>query len=106
MDASAPEVKPLSATKDTKDEREKLKKEAEKLFVKELRLRVDDYFRIAIKTLREIIPKNIGYFLVRESQEKMQYSLYNELLKNDELIESLTEAPEVTAQRETAKKTL
>jgi hypothetical protein len=36
----------------------------------------------------------------------MQYSLYNELLKNDELIESLTEAPEVTAQRETAKKTL
>ena len=28
MDASAPEVKPLSATKDTKDEREKLKKEA------------------------------------------------------------------------------
>lgn len=41
MDASAPEAKPLSASKDTKDEREKLKKEAEKLFVKELRLRVD-----------------------------------------------------------------
>jgi hypothetical protein len=36
----------------------------------------------------------------------MQYSLYNELLKNDSLIESLCEPPEVTAQRETAKKTL
>jgi uncharacterized protein YlzI (FlbEa/FlbD family) len=36
----------------------------------------------------------------------MQYALYNELLKNDELIESLSEPPEVTAQRETAKKTL
>lgn len=43
---------------------------------------------------------------MRESQEKMQYSLYNELLKNDGLIESLSEAPDVTAQRETAKKTL
>ena len=36
----------------------------------------------------------------------MQYSLYNELLKDEELIESLSEPPEVTAQRETAKKTL
>ena len=36
----------------------------------------------------------------------MQYSLYNELLKNDGLIESLCEPPEITQQRETAKKTL
>ena len=56
--------------------------------------------------MQEIVPKNIGFFLVRESQEKMQYALYNELLKNDALIEGLTEPPEVTAQRETAKKTL
>jgi dynamin 1-like protein len=52
------------------------------------------------------VPKNIGFFLVRESQEKMQYSLYNELLKNESLIESLSEPPEITAQRDTAKKTL
>ena len=44
--------------------------------------------------------------MVRESQEKMLYPLYNELLKNDQLIESLSEPPEVTAQRDTAKKTL
>lgn len=55
MDAQAvSEPKPLNATKDTKDERERLKKEAEKMFVKELRLRVDEYFRIAIRTLRVI----------------------------------------------------
>lgn len=41
MDAQASESKPLNASKDTKDERDKLKKEAEKMFVKELRLRVD-----------------------------------------------------------------
>lgn len=96
----------ISAGTDTKDNRDKLKKEAEKMFVRELRLRVDEYYRIVVRTLREIVPKNIGFFLVRESQEKMQYSLYNELLKNEALIESLSEPPEVTAQRETAKKTL
>lgn len=43
---------------------------------------------------------------MRESQESIQYSLYNELLKNDEIIEGLSEPPEITQQRETAKKTL
>ena len=40
---------------DSKEERERLKKEAEKMFVKELRLRVDHYFHIVIRTLRVII---------------------------------------------------
>lgn len=75
MDASAPEVKPLSATKDTKDEREKLKKEAEKLFVKELRLRVDDYFRIAIKTLRVFEP------LFRKSSPRISVTSWSENLR-------------------------
>ena len=42
MDAQATsEPKPMTAVKDTKEDRERLKKEAEKMFVKELRLRVD-----------------------------------------------------------------
>ena len=56
MDAQASgEPKPLTASKDTKEERERLKKEAEKLFVRELRLRVDEYFRIVIRTLRVFV---------------------------------------------------
>lgn len=50
---------------ETREEKERLKKEAEKMFIKELRLRVEEYFRVVITTLREIIPKNVGYFLVR-----------------------------------------
>jgi vacuolar protein sorting-associated protein 1 len=42
----------FTAGTDTKDTREKLKKEAEKMFVRELRLRVDEYYRIVIRTLR------------------------------------------------------
>lgn len=36
----------------------------------------------------------------------MQYELYNELMKNEEMINGLCEPPEITQQRETAKKTL
>lgn len=53
MDAQATsEPRPVTASKDTKQDRERLKKEAEKMFVKQLRLRVDQYFKIAIRTLR------------------------------------------------------
>ena len=45
----------MTASKDTKDERERLKKEAEKLFVRELRMRVDEYFKIVVRTLRVLI---------------------------------------------------
>ena len=57
MDAQASnQGKPsMTASKDTKDERERLKKEAEKLFVRELRMRVDEYFKIVVRTLRVFI---------------------------------------------------
>lgn len=42
----------LSAHTDNKETREKLKKEAEKMFVRELRMRVDEYYRIVVRTLR------------------------------------------------------
>lgn len=40
---------------DTKEERERLKREAEKMFVRELRLRVEHYFQIVIRTLRVFV---------------------------------------------------
>lgn len=40
---------------DTKEERDRLKKEAERMFVKELRLRVEHYFKITIRTLRVLL---------------------------------------------------
>ena len=35
------------------------------LFVKEIRARIDAYFKIAVRNVRDTIPKTIGYFLVR-----------------------------------------
>lgn len=44
--------------------------------------------------------------MVKQSQDNIQYSLYNEVMKRQEMINELGEAPEITQQRETAKKTL
>jgi hypothetical protein len=41
------------------------------LFVKEIRARIDAYFKIAVRNVRDTIPKTIGYFLVKASQERL-----------------------------------
>jgi hypothetical protein len=42
-----------------------------KLFVDEIRLRIDTYFRLVIRNVRDTIPKAIGFFLVRGSMDRM-----------------------------------
>jgi len=56
-----------------------------------LRARIDAYFGIVVRNVRDSVPKAIGYFLVRSVQEKMQYFLYSEIMKNVEILDSLGE---------------
>lgn len=37
------------------------------VFVKEIRARIDTYFRIVLRNVRDTVPKQIGYFLVKMS---------------------------------------
>jgi hypothetical protein len=37
------------------------------LFVDEIRARIDAYFKIVVKNVRDTVPKTIGFFLVRAS---------------------------------------
>jgi len=46
------------------------------MFVREIRTRIDSYFRLVIRNIRDSIPKAVGFFLVRASQEKLQFELY------------------------------
>ena len=46
------------------------------MFVREIRQRIDTYFKIVLRIVRDTVPKQIGYFLVKMSQEKMQFELY------------------------------
>jgi len=47
------------------------------VFVQELRSRIDDYFSIVLRNVKDSIPKTIGFFLVRKSQDALQFELYN-----------------------------
>ena len=49
------------------------------IFVQELRARLDTYFRIVVRNIRDSIPKIIGHFLVRSVQNKMQIELFKRL---------------------------
>lgn len=75
-------------------------------YVNEIRKRLDMYFRIITRGIRDSVPKAIGFFLVNGIQEHIQYDLYAEINKNESMAETLGEPPEVTAERKTLNASL
>ncbi len=69
------------------------------IFIREIRGRIEAYFKLVVRNLRDSIPKIIGYNLVRSIQDNMQIKLYNQLYKNNDLIQSLNEPEEIMRQR-------
>ena len=65
------------------------------VFVKEIRARIDTYFRIVLRNVRDTVPKQIGYFLVKMSQEKLQFELYSRINNNPKIAECLGEPKSV-----------
>ena len=59
--------------------------EAKKLFIKEIRNRIEAYFKLIVRNLRDSIPKINGNFLVKEIEENMQLKLYNKLYNAKEM---------------------
>lgn len=59
-----------------------------------------------VRNVRDSVPKAIGYFLVKAVQEKMQYQLYSEIMKNVEILDQLGEPPHIAEERNTLEKIL
>jgi hypothetical protein len=78
----------------------------EKILICELRNRIDSYFAITLRNVRDSVPKAVGHFLVRATQDNLQFSLYNHINKNKTLMNLLNEPANVTMERETMQKTL
>jgi dynamin 1-like protein len=72
--------------------------DAKNIFIKEIRNRIEAYFKLIVRNLRDSIPKIIGNFLVKEIQENMQLKLYNKLYNAREITDLLSE-PESVAER-------
>ena len=72
--------------------------DAKNIFIKEIRNRIEAYFKLIVRNLRDSIPKIMGNFLVKEIQENMQLKLYNKLYNAREMTDLLNE-PENIAER-------
>ena len=69
------------------------------LFVMELRLRIDSYFKIIVKSVRDSIPKLIGAYLVKAVQEKLMLELHSKLQNNEIINRMFNEPAAVTQER-------
>ena len=74
------------------------KLDAKKLFIKEIRNRIEAYFKLIVRNLRDMIPKIMGNYLIKEIEENMQLKLYNKLYNSKEMTDLLNE-PESVAER-------
>ena len=72
--------------------------DAKTIFIKEIRNRIEAYFKLIVRNLRDSIPRIMGNFLVKEIQENMQLKLYNKLYNAREMTDLLSE-PESVAER-------
>lgn len=75
-------------------------------FIQEIRRRLDCYFSIVLRNVRDSVPKIIGHFLIRKLQEKLQFELYSELNSEHKLYDILNEPPNVVKERELLTKQL
>ena len=70
------------------------------IFIREIRNRIEAYFKLIVRNLRDSIPKSIGYNLVLSIQENMQMHLYDALYKSQEIVAALNEPEGIRRQRE------
>lgn len=68
-------------------------------FVMEMRKRIDHYFDIVIRNIKDSVPKVIGCFMVKKSQEVLQFELYNQVNSNPHLASALGEPARITERR-------
>ena len=73
--------------------------DAKTIFVKEIRNRIEAYFKLIVRNLRDSIPKCIGNNLVKEIENNMQIELYNQLYKSNEVVSLLNEPEHIAIRR-------
>ena len=79
--------KPKEGGKPKEKEKKKMAKTSASIFVNELRTRLETYFKIVIRNVRDSVPRVIGYFLVRSLQNRMQLELFRRLGEMREAVE-------------------
>ena len=68
-------------------------------YIGEIRARLDSYFELVLRSVRDSVPKAVGFFLVRQVQDKLQFELYTALNKSEALGDLLGEPPHIREER-------
>lgn len=76
------------------------KLDSKNVFIKEMRKRVEAYFKLIVRNLRDSIPKAIGNSLVKSTQENMKVNLYNLINQHREVIDVLNEPESIMLKRQ------
>jgi len=70
-------------------------------FITTIRKRLDAYFAITVRNVRDSVPKAIGFYLVRAVQDKLQFELLSALNQKDKLSALLGEPQHIGEERKT-----
>ena len=54
-------------------------------------MKIDTYFALVLRNVRDSIPKTIGYFLVKKSQEVLSRDLSMKIVANASVVNALGE---------------
>lgn len=77
------------------------------IFVKEIRQRLDNYYAIVIRNIRDTVPKIIGYHLIKKTEENFNYAMWNAInYEKNDIFNKLIEPDSIALERESVSKQL
>ena len=66
-------------------------KSQKKLFIKEVRFRLDSYLQIVIRNLRDLIPKAIGHIMITVSIDKLAREINEGINSTKDIVDCMKE---------------
>jgi len=83
-----------------------VKATAVNLMVAELRFRIDAYFNITVKNIRNTVPKVVGQFLLKKLRDNLEVEILNSLAKKNYCLDGIVESDATTEHRKSIKQEL
>jgi hypothetical protein len=65
---------------------------------------MDKYYYVVCKNLRDTIPKLIGNFLIKASQNDLQFVLFNSVCQSEEIVQKFSESKAIVSERDSLEK--
>jgi dynamin 1-like protein len=64
------------------------------------------YFTLVLRSVRDVVPKQVGYFLVQRTQDELAQKLWYRINQNQRVSQQLGEPPQVTERRRMLQRTI